>query len=157
MTAALTRKQAENAGYTVDAHTYPWFGYMGPRFAPTRTVEVMTEREEELLTQLAAALAPVEMLLFCPRCLTQHIDKPTPGWTNPPHATHECAGCGLLWRPSNRNTVGIATIKPSEPQHVERIRASHPSTHKDLALCSSCKTYGRTFAGGCVNCGDPAL
>jgi hypothetical protein len=75
--------------------------------------------------------APVPMLLFCPRCRMQHVDKPDPasGWTNPPHATHTCAYCQLLWRPSNVNTVGVLTIEALEPKHVDRIQASFPGAH----------------------------
>lgn len=77
----------------------------------------------------AAYMAPIPMLMFCPRCREQHIDKPAPGWTNPPHATHTCGACGLLWRPSNHNTVGVGTVNALEPKHVERIHASYPGAH----------------------------
>lgn len=83
--------------------------------------------------------APVEMLLFCPRCHVQHIDKIGPGWSNPPHATHTCGHCGLLWRPSNRNTTGVGTVPALEPKHVERIRASYvhvPVAGVEIPLCA---------------------
>lgn len=71
---------------------------------------------------------PAAMLLYCPRCQKQHIDAPEPesDWTNPPHATHTCGGCGLNWRPSNINTVGVAEIECLEPKHAERIAATAP-------------------------------
>lgn len=55
---------------------------------------------------------PRPMILFCPDCGEQHIDKPEPenGWHNPPHKTHLCHGCGNLWRPSAEPTVGVAAI-----------------------------------------------
>lgn len=90
---------------------------------------------------LAATMTKgVPMLLFCPRCQQQHIDKsaPVPGWDNPPHATHTCAGCELLWRPSNVNTTGIAMLPAEEPKHLERIRASYPRLHPqgvDIPIC----------------------
>lgn len=75
---------------------------------------------------------PVPMLLFCPRCSEQHIDLPneSQGWTNPPHATHTCQHCGLLWRPSNVETTGVANIPALENKHVARIIASHPAHYQ---------------------------
>lgn len=78
--------------------------------------------------ELARLQEPIPMLLFCPRCHGQHIDAPKlPDWTNPPHATHTCAFCGLLWRPSNRNTTGVLIIEALEPKHAERISATNPA------------------------------
>jgi uncharacterized protein YlaI len=61
--------------------------------------------------------APIKMILFCPVCHHQHIDAPEPGspadylnakrWTNPPHKTHLCHGCGNLWKPSLHATEGV--------------------------------------------------
>lgn len=58
-------------------------------------------------------LDPVDVVLHCPRCGAQHVDaqNPAEGWTNPPHRTHKCAGCGQLWRPSDRATNGVQTIQ----------------------------------------------
>jgi hypothetical protein len=55
---------------------------------------------------------PIKMLLFCPRCMTQHIDAPEPatGWTNPPHRIHKCGSCGLLWRPCDSYTTGVEAL-----------------------------------------------
>ncbi|MEW2894476.1 hypothetical protein [Stenotrophomonas maltophilia] len=53
---------------------------------------------------------PVPMVLHCPRCHVQHIDAPderTPGWKNPPHRSHLCHGCGLIWRPADVPTIGV--------------------------------------------------
>ncbi len=53
---------------------------------------------------------PVDMVLYCPKCGTQHIDAPderTPDWTNPPHKSHLCHGCGHIWRPSDTPTNGV--------------------------------------------------
>jgi hypothetical protein len=98
---------------------------------------------------------PVAMLLYCPRCQMQHVDaadteeeytrklhesawwelggeKPA-RWTNPPHATHTCKGCGLNWRPSNAPTVGVAAIPVaelgSEAKHIERMEATNPTLY----------------------------
>lgn len=55
---------------------------------------------------------PVDMILHCPKCGTQHIDKPDPekGWTNPPHRSHLCAACGTIWRPADVATNGVTAI-----------------------------------------------
>lgn len=45
----MTRQDAEAAGFTVDRTCYPWFGYIGPRFNPTKSVEVYTDLESEMM------------------------------------------------------------------------------------------------------------
>lgn len=75
--------------------------------------------------------APIDMVLHCPACLTQHIDEPfKPGdayaehcpekalakaWDNPPHRTHLCQNptCGHRWRPADVATNGVAAVKTS--------------------------------------------
>lgn len=70
------------------------------------------------LSLLLGELAPVDMVLYCPKCNTQHIDAPEldpPGaairakgaWDNPPHRTHKCVACAHLWRPSDTSTNGV--------------------------------------------------
>lgn len=70
---------------------------------------------------------PIDMILFCPECGEQHIDKPEssalaadaalfggdwPGrWTNPPHRSHLCHRCKCIWRPADVPTNGVAKIK----------------------------------------------
>lgn len=74
---------------------------------------------------------PIDMVLHCPSCHTQHIDAPddsrgpikcqrTPmcsepcgewcGWTNPPHRSHLCHQCGTIWRPADVCTNGVTRI-----------------------------------------------
>lgn len=76
--------------------------------------------------------APIDMLLFCPVCGLQHIDKPDEDthtasdgtetrWDNPPHRSHLCHGCGHIWRPADVATNGVAAIKT-------RGKADHPIT-----------------------------
>lgn len=72
-------------------------------------------------------MKPINMILYCPACHTQHIDKPAdpcqecPGgncmcvvqrekWTNPPHRSHLCANCGCVWRPADVCTNGVESI-----------------------------------------------
>ncbi len=70
---------------------------------------------------------PVKMVLYCPKCGTQHIDAPEPfdhaddyisesgtlreRWDNPPHRSHLCAKCGCTWRPADVATVGVESIE----------------------------------------------
>lgn len=52
---------------------------------------------------------PIPMVLHCPTCGLQHVDAPAPaiGWFNPPHRSHQCGGCGTIWRPADVPTVGV--------------------------------------------------
>jgi hypothetical protein len=81
-------------------------------------------------------VTPIDIVLHCPKCALQHIDAPEPeqeltgtqhevidgrltatpytyrgrpagAWTNPPHKSHLCAGCGHVWRPSDHPTNGV--------------------------------------------------
>ncbi len=71
---------------------------------------------------------PIDMILFCPKCGTQHIDHEeawggnqgplAPGayenrWKNPPHKSHLChnSTCKHIWRPADVPTNGVAEIK----------------------------------------------
>lgn len=66
---------------------------------------------------------PIDMVLFCPQCHTQHIDAPetqevqlasgiaeVPLWRNPPHHKHLCAVCGTLWKPARVATNGVQSL-----------------------------------------------
>lgn len=74
--------------------------------------------------------APIDMVLHCPACGMQHIDGPSEArqprwqdaagnwhcaeiqvWTNPPHRSHLCHGCGHIWRPADVPTNGVASVK----------------------------------------------
>lgn len=73
---------------------------------------------------------PIDMVLHCPKCGKQHIDAPEPSmvgfdaalyggdwpnrWTNPPHRTYLCGGCGHKWRPANVPTNGVAALKKED-------------------------------------------
>lgn len=57
---------------------------------------------------------PVDILLYCPKCGFQHIDRPDendPDWDNPPHVSHLCRNCGHVWRPSDVYTNGVESIQ----------------------------------------------
>ena len=78
-------------------------------------------------TPPAQAQAPIDMVLHCPKCGQQHIDSSegrvlygnepiddqfyTPVWSNPPHRSHLCHGCGHIWRPADVPTNGVAAVK----------------------------------------------
>lgn len=57
-------------------------------------------------------MTPIPMVLHCPECGIQHVDKAEPekGWDNPPHRSHLCHGCGCIWRPADVPTDGVAAI-----------------------------------------------
>ncbi len=69
-------------------------------------------REKRHWQTIAEARAPLPMVLHCPRCGLQHVDAPDPAmdWTNPPHRSHRCAACELIWRPADVATVGVEKI-----------------------------------------------
>lgn len=89
----------------------------------------MTDWIDEQLTALAATAKPIDMLLLCPACGMQHIDAVETGttlsrsgldtltetevvtWSNPPHRSHMCHGCGHQWRPADVATNGVRSIK----------------------------------------------
>lgn len=63
---------------------------------------------------------PIPMLLWCPKCHTQHVDEGE--WaTIRTHKTHLCAKCGHEWRPANVETVGVESLPDlkhkSRPKH----------------------------------------
>jgi hypothetical protein len=60
--------------------------------------------------------APILMVLHCPRCKVQHIDRPDPdiGWTNPLHRSHRCANCETVWRPASVYTEGVEAVPLGE-------------------------------------------
>lgn len=75
----------------------------------------------DVFTRCAAALdgapaAPLDMVIRCPHCGTQHIDKAEPesGWDNPPHTSHLCHNCGAIWRDASVPTNGVASVPPGK-------------------------------------------
>jgi len=51
---------------------------------------------------------PVRMILKCPACGEQHIDKGE--WATKPHRTHLCEKCNHEWRPFEFPTVGVEKL-----------------------------------------------
>lgn len=56
---------------------------------------------------------PIDVVLFCPVCKVQHVDIPEPdiGWDNPPHKSHLCKNCGIIWRPCDVPTNGVVAVE----------------------------------------------
>lgn len=86
------------------------------------------DREALVWAELQTALdgcehpPPIDMVLHCPQCHQQHIDEPEretsvcgdgreSQWTNPPHRSHMCKGCGLIWRPADVPTNGVQAVR----------------------------------------------
>ncbi|MDQ0035882.1 hypothetical protein J2W30_003655 [Variovorax boronicumulans] len=83
---------------------------------------------------LALEQEPIDMVLHCPKCNLQHVDASDAtecawpqcscadqvdrgciaqdvSWTNPPHRSHLCHGCGHIWRPADVPTNGVQAVK----------------------------------------------
>jgi predicted RNA-binding Zn-ribbon protein involved in translation (DUF1610 family) len=121
--------------------------------------------EEIVIIDGAGHHVPIPMILFCPACGSQHIDReeehkpncdslstfrhgasaPLPcscdRWVNPPHRSHLCAGCGHIWRPSDVRTVGVAEISTQGSHDTPapvRGRIGHLPTAKPDCMFTRC-------------------
>ncbi len=56
--------------------------------------------------------SPIKMILYCPTCGHQHIDKGE--WEHRRHRKHLCESCGGIWKPSNVYTVGVEFLPPQD-------------------------------------------
>ena len=78
---------------------------------PQATVHVHAGKLEVIAAAefVVAQPEPINMLLFCPACHRQHVDAPNDlmDWHNPPHRSHLCAYCNLVWRPADVCTNGV--------------------------------------------------
>jgi hypothetical protein len=74
-------------------------------------LQALVARARELSADGGEA-APIPMVLHCPKCGRQHVDAPeaATGWTNPPHRSHQCAGCATVWRPADVPTTGVDAV-----------------------------------------------
>ena len=115
------------------------------------------DRLHALAAGQAAAAQPddmghksIDMVLHCPKCGLQHIDKDNSEdllieaaelgvdregdrelerwieereWTNPPHRSHLCASCKHIWRPADVCTNGVLAVKTKgqEDSHIEEV------------------------------------
>jgi rubredoxin len=82
------------------------------------TIDRLTREKDAALK-----FQPIDMILHCPKCGLRHVDEPEhpngPSafsrvgdsvWTNPPHRSHLCHGCGHVWRPADVPTNGVEKI-----------------------------------------------
>lgn len=96
----------------------------------------LLKESTEVLSEDATPV--IDMVLYCPNCGTQHIDKDNYDeirikaaelgvdregdraysdwleeheWTNPPHRSHLCHSCGCIWRPADVFTNGVEAIQ----------------------------------------------
>lgn len=95
--------------------------------------------------QKAERVVPVYMVLYCPKCGMQHIDaadrcaecpggdcmcvKQQERWTNPPHKSHLCHGCGHIWRPSDTPTNGIKATTSGKDADTAPLQNLCPDCH----------------------------
>lgn len=83
-------------------------------------------------------MQPIDMVLYCPICGLQHIDAPSAYWTNPPHRSHLCAGCGHIWRAADVPTNGVRRTKTAgehDAPHLPTavlLRPGSKSSHREL-------------------------
>lgn len=57
---------------------------------------------------LAYGIQPIPMVLHCPKCRGQHIDREE--WATHQHRTHRCEHCGELFRVAKVPTVGVEAL-----------------------------------------------
>lgn len=72
-----------------------------------------------------AVVPPINMILMCPSCGLQHIDEPHGDWLNPPHRSHECQGCGYIWRVADVPTNGVRSLLSSGKSDSEPVDCAH--------------------------------
>lgn len=89
----------------------------------------------------------IDMILFCPNCGLQHVDKAeVDGWQNPPHRSHLCHGCMFVWRPADAYTNGVAEItthgKNDSPIHRGRAKAVSMETIRVVNIINAADWAG---------------
>jgi predicted RNA-binding Zn-ribbon protein involved in translation (DUF1610 family) len=110
-------------------------------------IETLIARIDAALTKAIAdeRATPIPMVLHCPNCSEQHIDQPESEtsfrhrmeafaivaepqdrfpsrWTNPPHKSHLCHNCGIIWRPADVVTTGVESIQTRGKEDTWAIR-----------------------------------
>ncbi len=107
--------------------------------------------------------APINMVLHCPACGQQHIDaqesinagpdergRRTPSavtWTNPPHRSHLCAGCGHIWRPADVPTNGVKEVKTKSKNDSPIAQPSAPTVPQGWQELLEALAYGPQHPG----------
>lgn len=57
---------------------------------------------------LATLPAPIRMIIHCPKCKGQHVDRRE--WTTRVHRKHLCENCKHVWQERVYPTVGVETL-----------------------------------------------
>lgn len=106
----------------------------------------------------------IDMVLHCPKCGLQHIDAPESGrlisggpfagrvregWSNPPHRSHLCHGCGYIWRPADVPTNGVAAVKTKG-----KADSPTPKAEPLTRYCPECGSVGEVPAPARDCCPD---
>jgi hypothetical protein len=92
-------------------------GYVAAEFrermarALAEAFPALVMENEGLRVRVAELEAPIDAIMYCPACFTQHVDAPDGDWGNPPHRSHLCHCCGTIWRPADVATNGVAFVK----------------------------------------------
>lgn len=83
----------------------------GPHTSISVSVRRTQKRDEKgKFTDVVMKLdEPVPMILHCPKCKAQHVDRGVYATTRV-HRSHLCAGCGHVWRPFDYATVGVEDV-----------------------------------------------
>lgn len=111
-------------------------GHLGPCAIMPATI-ANARMDERTNVGSDSTQKPIDMILHCPKCGLQHIDKDNSDdlriqaaelgidregdrecerwiedreWLNPPHRSHLCHGCGHIWRPADVPTNGVKDI-----------------------------------------------
>lgn len=95
---------------------------IGRCFYTRGRLEALASRAEPPVLEVQGEPSPIDMVLHCPKCGTQHVDAPDvtlaisqmqsrEPWSNPPHRSHLCHHCGVVWRPADVPTNGVAAVK----------------------------------------------
>lgn len=107
-------------------------------------VDDARKENDELIR--AEGEGPIPMVLHCPACGLQHIDAPdlddihwidgarSIPWTNPPHRSHLCQGCGHIWRPADVPTEGVAAVQTRGSADSPLAQSHPPTASVDLAV-----------------------
>lgn len=122
-------------------------------------LDALTVERDSLRARVAKLEGPIDMLLFCPNCLAQHIDEPHGEWTNPPHRSHECQECKHVWRPADLATNGVRELKTkgsadgeARPNvdariHLLALKARQESTpERGVMVCARCPHEPHPFS-----------
>lgn len=86
-----------------------WLVNAAKRWRNTLSGEVraeVTAHIRRIEAELEKPMAPLELLIICPRCHMQHVDEGR--FAKKPHRSHACQGCGLTFQASGSvESIGV--------------------------------------------------